>query len=421
MALMALGVNHQTAAIDIREKLVFDYQASVDKARWLVGQGLVTEAVILSTCNRTELYCEGETPSNLLELLIGQRNLAIELIRPCVYTHLGSEAVRHLMRVASGLDSMVLGEGEVLGQIKKAYTTAANAGTVGKYLGRLFQTTFAIAKQTRTNTGIGVNPISVAYAAAKLSQHIFSDLGKITVLLIGAGELNQLIAKYLVSMGVQEIMVANRTEPHAERLALSFGGKAFGLEKLPEYLGQADIVITGTASILPIVGKGMVERTLRQRKRKPIFMVDLGVPRNIEVEVGELEDIYLYCIDDLQNIVEENKRFRIDAATQAESIIKEAADQFMNWLDAQDSFKMLCAFREKFEQIRDQLLQESLHSLQLGETAETVLKHLAYRLTNRFLHEPTRRLRCASFEKEETLLFLIKDLFELNHETFYTK
>ena len=421
MALMALGVNHQTAGIEVREKLAFDYETSVDHTQRLIGQGLVTEAVIVSTCNRTELYCEAETPSPLLEFWIGQKNVQQELIQPSLYTYLNVDAVKHLMRVASGLDSMVVGEAEILGQIKKAYTIAANAGTVGKHLGRLFQTTFAIAKETRTSTGIGVNPVSIAYAAAKLSQHIFSDLSKITVLLVGAGDLIQLIARHLVNMGVKKIMVANRTEAHAARVALSFEGKAFGLEKIPEHLAEADIVISGTASVLPIVGKGMVESALRQRKRRPMFMVDLAVPRNIEVEVNTLEDIYLYCIDDLQSIVEENKRFRMDAAQQAEIIIKEAADNFMSWLDAQDSFKMLCHFRGKFEQIRDQLLQESLQALQLGETADVTLRRLAHRLTNRFLHEPTRRLREAGFDKEETLLSLIKELFELNYENLYTK
>lgn len=421
MALIALGVNHQTAGVDVREKLVFDVQNSIEHSRGMIGCGLVTEAVILSTCNRTELYCEAPTPSPILEYIIGQKKVTPELIQPSIYTHLNVDAAKHLMRVASGLDSMILGEAEILGQIKKAYAVAANAGTVGKHLGRLFQTAFAIAKQARTNTGIGINPVSVAFAAAKLSQHIFSDLSKITVLLIGAGDLIQLIARHLVNMGVKNIMVANRTQAHAIRLALPFEGKAFGLEKIPECLAEADIVITGAASVLPIVGKGMVESALRQRKRRPMFMVDLAVPRNIETEVNELEDIYLYCIDDLESIVEENKRFRLDAAQQAELIIKEAADKFMDWLDAQDSFRMLSHFRGKFEQIRDQLLQDSLHAIQLGETAEAALKRLAHSLTNRFLHEPTRRLRKAGFEKEEALLSLIKELFELNHENLYTK
>lgn len=421
MALMVVGVNFQTATIDIRERIALDVQAGIEAGRWLVHEGIVTEALIVSTCNRTELYCEGETHHDPLILLMGHLGLPVEKIQPFTYKHLDLSAVMHLMRVATGLDSMIVGEAEILGQLKKAYTAFANAGTVGKYLGRLFQTTFAIAKDVRTETGVGVNPVSIAYVAARLSQHIFSDLAKVSVLLVGAGDLIRLIAQHLTAMGVKKMRVLNRTEANAARLAVQFNAEYFGLEKIRDYLFEADIVITGCAADLPIIGKGMVEYALRQRKRKPMFMVDLGVPRNVEFEVSELEDVYLYCIDDLQKMVEENKRVRRDAAESAEIMIQMAAVRFMDWLEAQDSFKMLCVFREKFEQIRDRLCQDALRRLDLGEAPDYVVKRLARDLTSRFLHEPTRRLREAGLDREEALLTLTRDLFELNCENLYTK
>ena len=421
MALMVVGVNFQTATIDIRERVALDVQSGVEVAHWLVGEGFVTEALIISTCHRTEIYCEGPTHIDLFRIIMGRLGLPIEKIEPFSYKHLDLAAVMHLMRVATGLDSMIVGEVEILGQLKKAYTAFANAGTIGKYLGRLFQTAFAIAKDVRTQTGVGANPVSVAYVAARLLQHIFSDLAKVSVLLVGAGDLIRLIAQHLMTMGVQKISVANRTEANAARLALLFNAEYFGLEKIQDHLFEADIVITGCASVLPIISEKRVECALHQRESRPMFIIDLGVPRNVEPEVGTLENVHLYCIDDLQKMVEKNKRFRRDASESAEIMIQIAASRFMDWLHAQDSFKTLCIFREKFEQIRDRLCQDALHRLHLGEAPDRVVKRLASDLTSRFLHEPTRRLREAGLDREEALLTLTRDLFELNCETLYTK
>ncbi len=421
MALMVVGVNFQTATIDIRERVALDVQSGVEVAHWLVGEGFVTEALIISTCHRTEIYCEGPTHIDLFRIIMGRLGLPIEKIEPFSYKHLDLAAVMHLMRVATGLDSMIVGEVEILGQLKKAYTAFANAGTIGKYLGRLFQTAFAIAKDVRTQTGVGANPVSVAYVAARLLQHIFSDLAKVSVLLVGAGDLIRLIAQHLMAMGVQKISVANRTEANAARLALLFNAEYFGLEKIQDHLFEADIVITGCASVLPIISEKRVGCALRQRESRPMFIIDLGVPRNVEPEVGTLENVHLYCIDDLQKMVEKNKRFRRDASESAEIMIQIAASRFMDWLHAQDSFKTLCIFREKFEQIRDRLCQDALHRLHLGEAPDRVVKRLASDLTSRFLHEPTRRLREAGLDREEALLTLTRDLFELNCETLYTK
>ncbi len=421
MALMVVGVNFQTASINIRERVVFDRQVGIEIARWLIAEGLATEALVISTCHRTEVYCEGQTQYDLFKMIIGQFDLSIEEIERFTYKHLDLAAAMHLMRVATGLDSMIVGEAEIFGQLKKAYTAFANAGTIGKHLGRLFQTTFAIAKDVRTRTGVGVNPVSMAYVAARLAQHVFSDLSKASVLLVGAGDLIRLIGQHLMAMGVQKISLANRTEANAARLAPLFNAAHFGLEKMRDHLFEADIVITGCAAVLPLIGKGMVENALDQRRTKPMFMIDLGMPRNIETEVGTLENVYLYCIDDLQKMVEENKRFRRNAAESAEIMIQVAAVRFMDWLAAQDSFKTLCSFREKFEQIRDRLCQNALHRLHLGDTPERVIKRLAHDLTSRFLHEPTRRLREAGLEREEALLTLTRDLFELDCESLYTK
>lgn len=421
MALMVVGVNFKTATIDIRERVALDVQSGVEVAHWLVGEGFVTEALIISTCHRTEIYCEGPTHIDLFRIIMGRLGLPIEKIEPFSYKHLDLAAVMHLMRVATGLDSMIVGEVEILGQLKKAYTAFANAGTIGKYLGRLFQTTFAIAKDVRTQTGVGANPVSVAYVAARLLQHIFSDLAKVSVLLVGAGDLIRLIAQHLMTMGVQKISVANRTEANAARLALLFNAEYFGLEKIQDHLFEADIVITGCASVLPIISEKRVGCALRQRESRPMFIIDLGVPRNVEPEVGTLENVHLYCIDDLQKMVEKNKRFRRDASESAEIMIQIAASRFMDWLHAQDSFKTLCIFREKFEEIRDRLCQDALHRLHLGEAPDRVVKRLASDLTSRFLHEPTRRLREAGLDREEALLTLTRDLFELNCETLYTK
>lgn len=421
MVLMVLGVNYQTAPIQIREQLAFDFEAGAEAARVLVEKAVVTEAVLVSTCNRTELYCKGQDGLVILETLIGHCGLSYEQLKPYTYIHSDIGAVKHLMRVASGLDSMVLGEGEILGQVKRAYTASANIGVVGKYLGRLFQTTFAIAKEVRTETGIGINPVSVAYVAARLTQQIFSDLSKTRVLLVGAGDLIHLTIQHLVGMGVQKVMIANRTLQHAKRLALEFSGDALKLEQIPENLPYADMVVTGTGSPKIILSKEMILQAVRQRKRRPMLLVDLSVPRDIDPAVAECEDIYLYGIDDLQNIVEENRRVRSVAARGAEEMISIAANQFMDWCMAQDSFRTLTVFRQKFEKIRDQILQESLYRLKLGETPETLLQKLAFRLTNQFLHEPTCRLRLAGFKQEEILLALTRELFELNHETIDTK
>ncbi|WP_292363503.1 glutamyl-tRNA reductase, partial [Methylophaga sp. UBA1464] len=308
MHLVTYGINHTTAPVAVREKLSFDADKLPLALASLMLNDSVIEAVIVSTCNRTEIYChldEDYDNSVLLWLHNFQQQDATAL-QSYLYHYEGADAVRHLFRVASGLDSLVLGEPQILGQLKTAYTQALNAKALGKSLGRLFQHAFAVAKQVRTDTAIGNSPVSVAFAAVSLAKQIFSNLAESTALLIGAGETIELVARHLFDNGIKRLIIANRTVERAHMLATSVNGYAISLSEIPAHLAEADIVISSTASQLPILGKGTVESALKQRKRRPIFMVDIAVPRDIEAEVGQLEDIYLYTVDDLHDIIEEN-------------------------------------------------------------------------------------------------------------------
>jgi glutamyl-tRNA reductase len=417
MVLMALGVSYQTAPLPLREKLARGSGRIEQLLRGLVEKETVQEALFLSTCNRTELYCAGKEALPIIEWLAKEVKLTSTEILPFSYTHIEVSAVQHLMRVASGLNSMVLGEVEILGQIKTAYRKACEGGMVGKRLGRLFQTSFSVAKQVRTETGISVNSVSIASTAVRLAERIFTDLKQATVLLIGAGELIRLIVIHLRQVGVSHIILANRSESRRDALSEEYGAESISLSMIPEKLKEADIVIAGTASILPIVGKGMVERALKYRKRKPIFMVDLAMPRDIEPEVGELDDVYLYGLHDLQTLVEENRQKRAQSILVAEHIIQTEAEQFMQWLRAQTAFGTVKKFREKFEIERDQVLTNALRQLQLGKSPEIVLQRAVHSITNRLLHAPTRRLRQAGYLGDEQILKLSRELFELNNET----
>jgi len=416
MGLMALGINYQSAPIAIRETFTFSHDAASQVVCGLVRDAVAFEAVLLSTCNRTELYCDTVDPLRIFSWLEGHNKLLNEDVRKYSYSYSDISAVRHIMRVASGLDSMVLGEGEILGQLKTAFGVASQAGTIGKFLGRLFQTTFSVAKMVRTETGVGINPVSLGYAAARLSERIFSDLKEVRVLLIGAGDIIRLTAKHLQRLGVKKWVVANRTLARAELLASQLKGVVIEWDMIFDQLPNVDIVITGTGSALPILHKNTVEWALKQRKRRPMFMVDLAVPRDIEPCVAELEDVYLYCIDDLKALVEDNRTARKEAAVMAERIIALKAEQFMGWIKAESAWSTLHAFREKFERVRDQEVEDALKKLRGGQSPEVVLQRLAHGLTGRLLHEPTLKLREAGFEGNQELLALTRDLFELNDE-----
>ncbi|MEJ1354718.1 MAG: glutamyl-tRNA reductase [Candidatus Sedimenticola sp. (ex Thyasira tokunagai)] len=416
MALLTLGLNHKTAPIDIRERLTFGPDIIVAALRNLAELPGVTETTILSTCNRTELYCnlQGAEREDVSSWLSRFHGLELETISPYLYSHTEQESVRHLLRVASGLDSMVLGEPQILGQVKQAFQTAGDAGTTGKLLGRMFQHTFSVAKQVRTDTAIGHSPVSVAFSAVSLARQIFSDLTQQTALLIGAGETIELAARHLSQHGIQRIIVANRTLERAHNLANQFGGYAIALTEIPAHLAEADIVISSTASPLPVVGKGTVESALKKRKHRPMFMVDIAVPRDIEAEVAELSDIYLYTVDDLQEVIEENMRSRQEAAEQATEIIDFHVEEFMGWLRSLDAVGTIQGYRRQSEITRDEVLERALKQLKNGKSAEEALQYLAHTLTNKLLHTPSTQIRQAGFDGHSELLDAANTLFKIN-------
>ncbi len=370
MVILAVGLNHKTAPVEIRERISFGPDILVGALRSLANHAQISEGLILSTCNRTEVYCAvnadgGEAVANWLGHFHG---LDQERIAPYLYTRVDRNAVSHLLRVASGLDSMVLGEPQILGQVKTAFQAASDSGTTGKLLGRMFQHAFAVAKQVRTDTAIGNSPVSVAFAAVSLARQIFSDLSEQTALLVGAGETIELAARHLHQHGVGRIVVANRTVERAHGLAAQFDGYAIALTELANHLSEADILIASTASPLPVLGKGTVERALKKRKHRPIFMVDIAVPRDIEPEVGELNDVYLYTVDDLQGVVEDGMRSRREAAEQAEEIVDFHTEEFLGWLRSLDAVNLIQDYRDQAEHLRDEVLAKALRQLEGRQT-----------------------------------------------------
>ncbi|MET0103729.1 MAG: glutamyl-tRNA reductase [Sedimenticola sp.] len=415
MPLLTLGLNHKTAPLDIRERITFGPDIIVAALRSLSERPGVEEAAILSTCNRTEIYCALNQGGRqeICQWLSDFHGVEPETVSPYLYDHDNQESVRHLLKVASGLDSMVLGEPQILGQVKSAFQTACDATTTGKLLGRLFQHTFSVAKQVRTDTAIGHSPVSVAFAAVSLARQIFSDLSDQTALLIGAGETIELAARHLHQHGIGRIIVANRTLERAHTLANQFNGYAIALTEIPSHLAEADIVISSTASPLPVLGKGTVESALKKRKHQPMFMVDIAVPRDIEAEVGNLNDVYLYTVDDLQEVIDENLRSRQEAAEQAQEIIDFHTEEFMGWLRSLDAVGMIQDYRRQAEDMRNEALDRALKQLNNGKPAEEVLQFLAHTITNKLLHTPSTQIRQAGFDGHIELLEAANTLFQI--------
>ncbi len=419
MTLLALGLNHKTAPVDIRERLTFGPDVIVGALRSLTEQTPAAEAVIVSTCNRTEIYCavetcDAETP--VRDWLGRFQGIDSQLIAPHLYVHVDQAAVQHLLKVASGLDSMVLGEPQILGQVKSAFQTACDAASAGRLLGRLFQHTFSVAKQVRTDTAIGSSPVSVAFAAVSLARQIFSDLSKQTALLIGAGETIELAARHLHQHGVGRIIVANRTVERAHSVAAQFEGFGIGLTELSTHLPEADIVVSSTASPLPVLGKGAVENALKKRRHRPMFMVDIAVPRDIEPEVDQLSDVYLYTVDDLQGVVEEGLRSRHRAAEQALEIIDLHTEEFMAWVRSLDAVTLIQDYRQRAECIRDEMVARAQRHLAAGKSPEDVVCKLAHTLTNKLLHTPSVRMRQAGRDGQADLLEAANELFALGQD-----
>ncbi len=418
MHLLALGINHHTAPVAIRERAAIPPDRLAEALHDLTRRGGAGEAAILSTCNRTELYCGLDSPHDerVLAWFCDYHRLRVDDIAPYLYRYPDREAVRHAFRVAAGLDSMMIGETQILGQMKDAFAVAHRVGATGKLLNRLFQQTFACAKQVRTNTAIGASAVSVASAAVRLAKQIFSRLADQTVLLIGAGEMIELAARHLKEHGVTRLIVANRTVERAQALTGRVGGLAIALAEMPQYLAQADIVISSTASPLPILGKGAVESALKVRRHRPMFMVDIAVPRDIEPEVGSLDDVYLYTIDDLRQVVEENLKSREEAAREAERIIDLEVDHFMRWVRSLEAVPTIRALREAAATIERAELNRARALLAAGQEPRKLLEELARRLTAKFTHSPTRALRQADAEGNRELLEAARRLFNLHDE-----
>lgn len=416
MQLFAFGINHQTAPLAVREQLAFNVETMEPALRDLVGHGAVKEATILSTCNRTEIYCSTSQPAQAVDWLAAYHHLPAAEIEPYVYRLPMEQAVKHAFRVASGLDSMVLGEPQILGQMKQAVRHAEQAGTLGFLLHKLFQRTFSVAKDVRTQTEIGSNLVSMAAAAVKLAERIFTSVAEQRVLFIGAGEMIELNAVHFAARNPKHITVANRTLDRAEALARRINGHAITLNELPDQLAQHDIIVTCTASTLPILGKGMVERALKQRKHRPLFIVDLAVPRDVEAEVAELNDVFLYSVDDLSEVVRDGLDARQGAVKEAEVIIDSGVSEFLHWMASREVVPTIRILRDHAERQRRHEMEKSLRALAKGESPERVLEALSMALTNKFLHAPTQTLKQAQDEERVALLDAVHRIYHL-HDT----
>jgi glutamyl-tRNA reductase len=415
MTLLAFGINHTTASLAVRERMAFAPEAVESSLKSALAEAGLSEVAILSTCNRTEIYANSESElDRLTQWLLAHTNIKAEELAHCYYCYQNDEAVRHMMKVAGGLDSLVLGEPQILGQMKSAYAVACDAGTIGGELHTTFQQVFSIAKRVRTETAIGENPVSVAYAAVSLAQQIFSDLKQDTAMLIGAGETIELVARHLAQHGIHRIIVANRTLDRAQRLAREFNGEAILLADIPEHLHRVDIVISSTASQLPLLGKGAVESALKKRKHKPMFMLDIAVPRDIEEQVGELDDVYLYTVDDLHAVIDENKKSRVAAADKAEEIIAEGVELYRRQQRSLNALATIKAYRKKAESLRDLELQKALGALEAGTNPEQVLQQFARNLTNKLIHAPTTHLKEASANGQSQVVQVAHALFDLD-------
>lgn len=426
MQLLTIGINHHTAPVALRERVAFPVDQikpalSTFKDIFL-GRTARTapEAAILSTCNRTELYCATDDQAAreaATHWLSKYHNIAIDELAPHVYALPQSEAVRHAFRVASGLDSMVLGETQIVGQMKDAVRTASEAGALGTYLNQLFQRTFAVAKEVRTTTEIGAQSVSMAAAAVRLAQRIFDKVSNQRVLFIGAGEMIELCATHFAAQQPRELVVANRTAERGQRLADRFNGRSIPLSELPTRMHEFDIIVSCTASTLPIIGLGAVERAVKARRHRPIFMVDLAVPRDIEPEVGKLEDVFLYTVDDLGAIVREGNASRKAAVAQAETIIETRVQNFMQWLDARSIVPVIRHMHTQADALRRAEVEKAQKLLARGDDPAAVLEALSQALTNKLIHGPTHALNRASSEERDSLIELMSGFYKHAHSS----
>ncbi|KLU16671.1 MULTISPECIES: glutamyl-tRNA reductase [Xenorhabdus] len=419
MTLLALGINHKTAPVSLRERVAFSPDTIGLALDDLLQQPMVRGGVVLSTCNRTELYLSVEQQGNFEEQLINwlcrYHQLNPDDLTGSLYWYSDNAAVSHLMRVASGLDSLVLGEPQILGQVKKAFAESQNYQSLSSELERLFQKSFSVAKRIRTETEIGANAVSVAFAACTLARQIFESLSQLNILLVGAGETIELVARHLKEHGVNHMMIANRTKERAQMLASEVNAEVISLPDIDTRLAEADIVISSTASPLPIIGKGMVERALKLRRNQPMLLIDIAVPRDIEPDVEKLSDVYLYSVDDLQAIIQQNLAQRKAAAVVAEGIVQQESSYFMDWLRSQGAVNTIREYREQAEKIRAEMTAKALMSIRQGADAEQIINQLTHQLTNRLIHTPTKSLQQAASDGDLERLNLLRDSLGLDH------
>ncbi|WP_194091022.1 glutamyl-tRNA reductase [Vibrio hibernica] len=417
MSLLAIGINHNTASVELREKIAFSPEKLSEALAQMAASHVIKSGVIVSTCNRTEIYCDlskGATKGHIIDWLLEFHHVEPESLMSSIYSYEEQAAVQHLMRVACGLDSLVLGEPQILGQVKQAYASSVELKAVNGLTEKLFHKAFSVAKRVRTETAIGGSAVSVAYAACMLAKQIFESMKNVTVLLVGAGETIELVAKHLSSTHCKNIIVANRTIERAKLLADQFDGEVITLSEIPEHLPRADIVISSTASPLPIIGKGMVETALKKRKHQPMLLVDIAVPRDIEFQVGDLNDAYLYSVDDLQGIVSKNMEQRKVEAIQAEAIVTEESAAFMMWLRSLQAVDSIRDYRQHANDIKSDLLEKSLNALAAGGNPEKVLRELSNKLTNRLIHQPTRAMQVVAEQGEPEKLTVIRQSLGLD-------
>ncbi|MDE1236665.1 glutamyl-tRNA reductase [Vibrio aestuarianus] len=416
MSLLAIGINHNTASVELREKVAFGPDKLSDALQQLASSSSVEGSVILSTCNRTEIYCDvkSSSKSKVIDWLSQFHQVSPEELKPSLYIHEEQAAIRHLMRVSCGLDSLVLGEPQILGQVKQAYSDARDNNAADSAIEKLFQKAFSVAKRVRTETEIGGSAVSVAYAACTLAKQIFESLSDSTVLLVGAGETIELVAKHLAGHNCKRMIVANRTRERAMSLANQFAAEVIALNEIPDYLAHADIVISSTASPLPIIGKGMVETAIKARRHQPMLLIDIAVPRDIESQVGDLSDAYLYTVDDLQSIVDSNMQQRKVEAIQAEAIVSEESAAFMSWMRSLQAVDSIREYRHSANEVREELLTKSLQALAAGADPEKVLLEFSNKLTNKLIHIPTRALQSAAELGEPAKLAIIRQSLGLD-------
>ena len=418
MPLHILGLNHTTAPVEIREQVVYSGDDIARALKGITGLNGVDEAVLLSTCNRTEFYVEASTSgvTAMQDWLTGDQAMD-DALRKALFTRNGDEAIRHIFRVACGLDSMVLGEPQILGQLKDAFREAEQTGTVGSNLSRLFQHTYSVAKKVRTDTEIGSSPVSVAYAAVSLADQFFSGFSRHTALLVGAGSTIDLVAKHLHSKGIGRLFVANRDLARAQRLAGKFDGFAVALSEIEGTLPEADILISSTASPEPIIDDEQMKKAIKARKHRPVFAVDIAVPRDIDPAVGDLADVYLYTIDDLDQVILEGQSNREAAAGDANRILRAETERYLSIERGKEVAPVITALREHGDDLRSDVLEQARRRLAKGADPDDVLDFVTASLLKKMLHNPSVRLRAAGEQADQQLIDAARELFGLDDES----